>query len=189
MMKRPFPLSLGLLLTLWISAIPAAEVTVDFTATVRDTTCTMDIESAGLPVLSDLNGNFELVIPEVGLDAIINKTAAAQANFRLRPKNCNAPLTGLTMTLTSPHLSAYSKILAANDQSIAEHTDYLGAAFKRAGSDDSGFILLDGTQTLVWTSDERINGLLMTTALRETLANKAKAGNFETKVTFTFTYQ
>lgn len=68
----------------------ATDLQVDFTATVLATTCTITIEQDGGPVVtSSGNDEYSLTIPDVGTDKVVTGDVAAQANFKLKAKDCS----------------------------------------------------------------------------------------------------
>lgn len=67
----------------------AADLNVDFTATVLATTCTITIVEDGGPAVTGSNDEYSLTIPDVGTDKVVTGDVAAQANFKLKAKDCS----------------------------------------------------------------------------------------------------
>lgn len=79
-MIKMTPHKLAILMGLLLSPSAFAEnINVDFTATVRATTCNITLTALnGSSVTNDGNDNYTLRIPNMGLDKIVNATAEAQ---------------------------------------------------------------------------------------------------------------
>lgn len=86
---------MGLLLS---PSVFATDVNVDFTATVKATTC--NITLTGTNVTDNGNDKYTLVIPSMGMDKIANKTAQSEANFKLVANGCSSGISWIDTTLT-----------------------------------------------------------------------------------------
>lgn len=76
---------MGILLS---PSVFATDINVEFTATVKATTC--NITLTGNNVTNDGNNNYTLRIPKMGLDKIANKTTESQADFKLVASGCSS---------------------------------------------------------------------------------------------------
>lgn len=74
------PHKIAILMGILLSpSVFATDINVEFTATVKATTC--NITLTGNNVTNDGNNNYTLRIPKMGLDKIANKTTESQADF------------------------------------------------------------------------------------------------------------
>ncbi|AMB55682.1 fimbrial protein [Escherichia coli] len=188
-----FFLRLTLLLTTLLNAswALAVDISVNFTATIKETTCAMTVSGLnGASLTGDTGANsYFLDLPDMGVSDVVNKTSLTEASFKIKPSNCNNYISTLSMTL-SGKVSSYTNTLIGNDQSISGHTNYAGLAIKRMNTDESLRFKLDGSQNVNWTQDEIINGLDLTAFIRQTSSsNKITPGSFQAKATIIFTYQ
>ncbi|CAK1218919.1 TPA: fimbrial protein [Escherichia coli] len=163
----------------------ATDLQVDFTATVLATTCTITIEQDGGPVVtSSGNDEYSLTIPDVGLDKVVTGDVAAQANFKLKAKDCSNGYSKIFTTLTGTSVSG--KLIVNEASSGAAG---VGMGIKRRDAADSAFFTPNNTDKFEWSSDEKTNGVPLTVALRETTAGAGRTGAFQAKATFNFTYE
>lgn len=72
-----FAILTGILLS---PGVFATDINVDFTATVKATTC--NIKITGNNVTEDGNDSYTLTLPNMGLDQIVNKTTRARLTLR-----------------------------------------------------------------------------------------------------------
>ncbi|MGV6373272.1 fimbrial protein, partial [Escherichia coli] len=80
------------------SVFATTDINVEFTATVKATTC--NITLTGTNVTNDGNNNYTLRIPKMGLDKIANKTTESQADFKLVARECSTGISWIDTTLT-----------------------------------------------------------------------------------------
>lgn len=186
-MKRNIPLISASLLSLMMPlASQAEDLNVDFTATVLSTTCVITLESLdGSSVATTGADDYSLTIPDVGLDKIVNAAEEANANFALKATGCAANET----IKTKISGTATSGKLIKNDLSDGTAAANIGVGFKLKNDADTAFITPDGSTTVAWTSDQITNGMEMTASLRETASGTGTLGVFQSKATFSFTYQ
>lgn len=181
--KSPF---ISTILLLIAGESLAQNIAIDFTATVKETTCAMTFIGISGGTFRDEGANtYTLTLPEIGLDKIVNKTPDTEADFKLQPTNCSGTINSLQMKI-SGNRSAYTNVMIAPTSNHSDDSSYVGAGFRRSKA-TTFFVIND--ENVVWSRDEITNGLPLTVALRETLLNKSKPGQFEAKATFTFTYQ
>lgn len=174
-----------------ISQASATNLTVNFTATIKETTCAMTVTPVnGSNISGDTtSNNYYLDLPIMGISDIYNMTPLTEGSFKILPSNCNNYVSGLSMTIKGA-VSSYTDSLIANDQSIAGHTNYVGMGIKRMNSDESLRFKLNGNQRIDWTRDEIINGIDLTALIRRTTSSQPTSpGDFQAKATFVFTYQ
>nr|WP_318382926.1 fimbrial protein [uncultured Enterobacter sp.] len=185
---RLFALPLALAVCPPAMAIGTATLDVTFTATLRETTCDMQIaggtgdgQSNTIPIG---NGG------KTQLDAIIKGTEAATAAFTLKIIDCPQSLGSLKTTLTgtpSVHLNTALANTAVDNPALE-----MGVSIARASLPDAPFVInaTDDSQRLVWNASE-INGKAVSLIARlvETLPGAATTGNFSTIATFNFEYE
>ncbi|EJD4016237.1 fimbrial protein, partial [Escherichia coli] len=83
------PHKIAILMGILLSpSVFATDINVEFTATVKATTC--NITLTGNNVTNDGNNNYTLRIPKMGLDKIANKTTESQADFKLVASGCSS---------------------------------------------------------------------------------------------------
>ncbi len=95
---------MGILLS---PSVFATDINVEFTATVKATTC--NITLTGNNVTNDGNNNYTLRIPKMGLDKIANKTTESQADFKLVASGCSSGISWIDTTLTGNASSSSPK--------------------------------------------------------------------------------
>ncbi|ALR75491.1 fimbrial protein [[Enterobacter] lignolyticus] len=189
-MKLPLRLALLLMMSFGAIKIYAQDLTVNFTATIKDTTCAMTVIALnGANLSGDSTANdYYLDFPTMGISDIVNKSALTEASFKIMPQNCNNYVSSLSMTINGT-ISGYTPSLIVTDSSISGHTNYAGVGFKRMSADDTQRFTLNGSQNISWTRDEIINGLDLTGIIRQTTsAGTITPGVLQAKATFVFTY-
>lgn len=100
---------MGILLS---PSVFATDINVEFTATVKATTC--NITLTGNNVTNDGNNNYTLRIPKMGLDKIANKTTESQADFKLVASGCSSGISWIDTTLTGNASSSSPKLIILN---------------------------------------------------------------------------
>lgn len=170
----------------------AADLDLEFVATINEPTCDMEISSATGGTLSGtVAGGYTLVIPDIELNKIQNADGAAEAKFRLLPKNCQS-IAGISTTITtSETVHAASNLIVPSDTSTGK-TKNIGMGFKQTKTTGDTFIKPnDPTSKIVWDETERADGVPMTVALRATTATTGdlRVGAFSAKATFNFSYE
>lgn len=191
-MIKMTPHKLAILMGLLLSPSAFAEdINVDFTATVRATTCNITLTALnGSSVTNDGNDNYTLRIPNMGLDKIVNAAAEAQADFKLVASGCSSGINWIDTTLSGNQSGSFPKLISPLTSDASSTTDYIGMGIKRLGADDSTFLEPNSTEKIRWSLTEiNTSGLAMTVALRETSAGDGVPGNFRAKATFNFTYE
>lgn len=187
---RKYMKKYALLASFIVGAVPcgslcAQDLSVDFTATVQETTCQMSLSAlSGSSIVNTSTDQYEMTLPAMGISAVINESAESEGHFKLLPTKCDDTLTGLTMTMTGT-LVNNSTYLIANDETNGAQN--VGLALKRMGS--STLLSFDGSTPIDWSQQERTSGLDLTAAIRKTSSSDAvTAGKFKAKVIFTFNY-
>lgn len=194
-MKRNIPILKTALACLMLPLFGTAhaaptELNIDFTATVVATTCNFVIDTAASSgVVEDVKASkYTLTIPNVSLDKILNKDAAAQANFTIKTDECSAGISAITTKISTS--VGYTGKVIKNSLTDGTAATNIGMAFKRQSDSGETFITPDNSATVTWSSDEKTNGLPMTVALREVVSGDSSttAGLFDSTATFNFTY-
>lgn len=166
----------------------AEDINVDFTATIKATTCSMSIAALdGSTVTGDAANGYTLDMGSVGLDKVVQKTTEAQKNFKFVASQCSAGMGKITTTLaTTPSASGnYIK----NDLTASGSASGLGIGFKQKDVTGESY-LTPGTGKFDWSTAQRTaNEVEMTVALRELTDGAGRTGDFSAKATFNFTYQ
>lgn len=170
--------------------LSATELTVNFTATVKETTCAMGISAlSGSAVSGDAaSGNYYLDFPTMGVADITHKSALTEASFKVMPTNCNNDISSIKMTING-NRSGESNTLLINDNASSADASGIGVGFKRRGEDDNSRFTLDGSTYVDWTTDEIAQGMELTGIIRQlNAANDISPGAFQAKATFVFNY-
>lgn len=189
-MKRFLRLTLLLILLINLPQTSATDITVNFTATVKETTCAMTLAPLNGANLSgdSATENYLLDLPSLGVSDITNKSSLTEASFKILPSNCSNYVSSMSMTISGQH-SGYTDSLLVNVASVPNGVSYIGAGFKRMNDDDSLRFKLDGTTRINWTRDEMVNGLNLTSIIRQTTSSYHMVpGELQVKATFVFTY-
>ena len=170
-MIKTTPHKIAILMGVLLSpSVFATDINVEFTATVKATTC--NITLTGNNVTNDGNNNYTLRIPKMGLDKITNKT--------------------IDTTLTGNALSSSSKLIIPLSGDLSSTTSNIGMGFKKRTTDDATFLQPNNSADKIrWSTEEMQpdKGLEMTVALRETAAGQGVPGIFRALATFNFIYQ
>ena len=177
------PHKIAILMGILLSpSVFATDINVEFTATVKATTC--NITLTGNNVTNDGNNNYTLRIPKMGLDKIANKTTESQADFKLGASGCSSGISG-NASSSSP------KLIIPQSGDSSSTTSNIGMGFKKRTTDDATFLKPNSAEKIRWSTDEMQpdKGLEMTVALRETDAGQGGPGNFRALATFNFIYQ
>lgn len=189
-MKPRSNLALALIMLLSATTVSATDLTVNFTATIKETTCAIKVSAIGG---ANLSGNsaandYYLDFPTMGVSDISNKSALTEASFKLTPTDCNNEIASIVMTIGGASTADSSRLLT-NDNTSSGDASHIGVGFRRMDEDDTQRFTLDGTTHTNWTRDEIINGLQLTGVIRQTTtASDITPGAFQAKATFVFTY-
>ncbi|HAW3707944.1 fimbrial protein [Escherichia coli] len=184
------PHKIAILMGILLSpSVFATDINVEFTATVKATTC--NITLTGNNVTNDGNNNYTLRIPKMGLDKIANKTTESQADFKLVASGCSSGISWIDTTLTGNASSSSPKLIIPQSGDSSSTTSNIGMGFKKRTTDDATFLKPNSAEKIRWCTDEMQpdKGLEMTVALRETDAGQGVPGNFRALATFNFIYQ
>ena len=129
-MIKTTPHKIAILMGILLSpSVFATDINVEFTATVKATTC--NITLTGNNVTNDGNNNYTLRIPKMGLDKIANKTTESQADFKLVASGCSSGISWIDTTLTG-NASSSSPKLPGTDS--GRHRDGYGRHASVSGS-------------------------------------------------------
>ncbi|HEI2545536.1 TPA: fimbrial protein [Escherichia coli] len=191
-MIKMTPHRLAILMGLLLSPSTFAEdINVDFTATVKATTCNITLTALnGSSITNDGNDNYTLRIPNIGLDKIANSAAVAQADFKLVASGCSSGISWIDTTLSGNKSNSSPKLIIPLASDTSATTSYIGMGMKRLGADDSTFLEPNSAEKVRWSLTEiNTSGLAMTVALRETAAGQGVPGSFRAKATFNFIYE
>lgn len=167
---------MGLLLS---PSVFATDVDVDFTATVKATTCNITLTSLnGSNVVDNGNDSYTLIIPNMGLDKIVNKASQSEANFKLVASGCSSGISWIDTTMTGNQSGSTSLIIPQSSDSSST-TSNIGMGFKRLETSGDTFLKPNSAEYIRWkTTEISTSGLEMTVALRETTPDRAYPGNF-----------
>ncbi|HBI7612354.1 TPA: fimbrial protein [Escherichia coli] len=166
----------------------ATDINVDFTATVKATTC--NITLTGNNVTNNGNDGYTLKIPKMGLDQIVKKTTNAQADFTLVASGCSSGISYIDTTITGAESGSSPRLLIPLSGDTSSTTTYIGMGFKKRGAEDTTFLKPNSAEKIRWSATEiSTTGLEMTVALRETSPGEGKPGDFHAQATFNFTYE
>lgn len=152
---------MGILLS---PSVFATDINVEFTATVKATTC--NITLTGNNVTNDGNNNYTLRIPKMGLDKIANKTTESQADFKLVASGCSSGISWIDTTLTGNASSSSPKLIIPQSGDSSSTTSNIGMGFKKRTTDDATFLKPNSAEKIRWSTDEMQpdKGLEMTVA-------------------------
>ncbi|MFS9418214.1 MULTISPECIES: fimbrial protein [Citrobacter] len=163
-------------------------LSVDFTAVIAETTCSMKVSSVTNTTVSGNDPQYSLKIPAMALTAVVNTTAQAEGSFKLLPQECNNNITTLKMTIWSADRMSNSDYKLQN--SLSGGAENIALGFKPKGSDDGALFRLDGSQEVLWRADQIENGFDISAFFRRSSTSIAPtSGDFQAKATFTFTYE
>ncbi|MEO3989981.1 fimbrial protein [Pseudocitrobacter cyperus] len=175
-----------------LMAVPARaqNISVDFTATIEETTCTMELTALSSGTAAQTGeAQYTLTIPAMTILQISQRLAASEASFKLLPTACNNAISGVDMTITGA-TTASSVYLLENALSATGAAQNVGLGFKPMGNADNiGAIKVDGSGTIRWTKDQIQNGMDLTAMIRRASTSDIVAGDFQAKATFTFIYR
>lgn len=163
-------------------------LSLDFTAVIEETTCVMKLSGLKNASISGSDAQYVLTVPNIGIAELLNTTASTEASFRILPQECNNDITSISMTAQGTTLTNNSYMLS--NSLTSGNAENVGLGFKPDGSDDSSQLKLDGTQTTKWSHSQITDGMDLSAFFRPaSSALTPTAGDFQAKVTFTFTYQ
>ncbi|WP_407182710.1 fimbrial protein [Citrobacter europaeus] len=190
MMKAPlYNLIFVTALVLYGTASYAQDLTVNFDATVEETTCAMTVRSLGSAAASGTsNDGYILTVPEMTVLDIVNQTSKAEGSFTLLPTECNNEITSIIMSI-SGNTNAGNSYFIDNDSSVSGYAENVSMAFIPKGGTDGQRIKLDGTQNVTWSSDQITNGMDLSVQFRRMTSTTPVAGTFQANATFSFTYR
>lgn len=170
-------------------ATDGADITVDFTANIRETTCDMKLSGG---VGSDTQQTLTLggSKGEVRLNDV--KSGNVSADFKLMIVECPSSLTSLKTTIKGQASTDLATGFVNQISKDSGGADYAAIEIARESTPDAPFTpnATADAQRLVWTSEEINNKELpLVATLRETKANQMTTGSFQTVATFEFTYE
>lgn len=166
----------------------AADLNVNFTANIRETTCDMKlVGGTGSDTQQTLTiGNNG----QVRLDDV--KAGTANANFKIVLVECPASLTSLKTTVKGTKSGYLASGLVNQIAKTNGGADYSAAEIARADAPNTPFIInstLD-SERLVWSPTEIQNKeVALVATLRETKENSMTIGDFQAAATFEFSYE
>ncbi|WP_347290015.1 fimbrial protein [Kluyvera georgiana] len=189
-MKAPFytPVSLTALLFL-AGGSYAQNLTVNFDATVEETTCAMTISALdGTTSSGTVADGYKLNVPDMTVLDIVNQTANTEGSFRLMPSECNNEISSIVMTING-NVNPGNNYFIDNDTSISGYAENVSMAIKPKGGTEGQRIRLNGGQSVTWTSDQIANGMDLSVSFRRLTSATPVAGVFQANATFSFTYK
>lgn len=166
----------------------AQDITVNFTANIRDTTCDMRITGG-----SGDGKNNTIPIGNAGktsLDKILAGDSGAATSFSLDIVSCPDGLTSLKTTISGTP-SSYVPTAIANGINNDSAANFIGVQIFRSNGGNPFVINSDNDQErLVWTSSEISSKTVdLIAKLVPTNSSNATTGEFSAVATFNFTYQ
>lgn len=174
------------LLLLFTLPTMAQDISIDFTATIKESTCSMKITGG---TGSDTHQTLTLGTGgKIGLDKIENKAAEASANFRIIASNCTPGLSKISSKIAG-QIPSGSTTLIEPTATGTGYTQNIGVGFFRKSATDSDMFKINQDGQIVWTADEITNGLDLTAALRESKPGQGTIGDFKATATFSFSYE
>lgn len=189
-MKAPFyiPVSLTALLIMAGESY-AQNLSVNFDATVEETTCAMAISALdGTTSSGTVADGYTLNVPSMSVLDIINQTANTEGSFKLLPTECNNEISSIVMTING-NVNPSNNYFIDNDTSISGYAENVAMAIKPKGGTEGQRIRLNGGQSVTWTSDQITNGMDLTVLFRRLSTTPPVAGVFQANATFSFTYK
>ncbi|EMF0720175.1 fimbrial protein [Citrobacter freundii] len=164
----------------------AQDISIDFTATIKESTCSMKITGgAG----SDTHQTLTLGTGgKIGLDKIVNGDTEASANFRIVASNCTVGLSKISGKIGGK-MSPSTSMLIEPTLTGSGYTQNIGVGFFRKSATDSNMFKINQDGQIIWTADEIANGLDLTATLRESIPGQGKMGDFKATATFSFSYE
>ncbi|EAW1719930.1 fimbrial protein [Salmonella enterica subsp. indica] len=189
-MKASFYIPVSLVtLFLLTGGLHAQDLSVNFDATVEESTCAMTITALGNATASgSVADGYTLNIPQMAVLDIINQTANTEGSFKLMPAQCNNEITSIVMTI-SGNVNPGNIYFIDNDTSISGYAENVSMAIKPKGGADAQYIKLNGAQSVTWTSAQITNGMDLSVLFRHLTTAPPVAGVFQANATFSFTYQ
>lgn len=124
---------MGLLLS---PSVFATDVNVDFTATVKATTC--NITLTGTNVTDNGNDKYTLVIPSMGMDKIAN--------------GCSSGISWIDTTLTGNQSGSSPALIIPLASDTTSTTSYIGMGFKRKATSGDTFLKPNSTEYIRWSA-------------------------------------
>ena len=171
------------------SSVLATDINVDFTATVKASTCNITLSGDNFtPVVCD---TYTLTFPGTfGLDKIANKTTQAQANFNLVASGCTTGVSKINTRLSGNASGTTPALIVPLSSDTTSTTNYIGMGIKALGEDDSTFLIPNSAPSFIpWEISDTYKTLELTVALRETTAGSGVPGDFRAQATFNFIYE
>lgn len=189
--RLSLPIAAFMAMTASASALAAnsTDLNVNFTATIRETTCDMKLVGGnGSDTVQSLTiGNAN---GEVRMDDVRNNTATA--NFQIAIVECPTSLSSLKTTVTGKPSGYLLTGLTNNLSKGSGNADYAAVTIARQSAPDIPFKINSTVDAdrLVWTQNEINDGsVLLVATMQETKAGELLAGKFEATATFLFEYE
>ncbi|HDT6545186.1 TPA: fimbrial protein [Kluyvera ascorbata] len=189
-MRAPSYILVSLVTQLLLAGeLHAQNLSVNFDATVEETTCAMTITALGSATASgSVADGYTLNVPQMSVLDIINQTANTEGSFKLMPAECNNEIVSIVMTI-SGNVNSGNIYFIDNDTSISGYAENVSMAIKPKGGTDGQRIKLNGAQSVTWTSVQITNGMDLSVSFRRLTTAPPVAGVFQANATFSFTYQ
>lgn len=191
MKKNLLGLSIVVMMTLALPSSVLAEGTnldVNFTATIRETTCDMKLvggTGSDTQQTLTIGNNGQVRLEDV-------KAGTANANFKIVIVECPASLTSLKTTVKGTKSDYLPSALANQITKSSGGADYSAVEIARASAPDAPFIINStvDTERLVWSAAEIQNKEVpLMATMRETKTNSMTIGDFQAVATFEFSYE
>lgn len=166
----------------------AAELNVNFTANIRETTCDMKLvggEGSDTQQTLTIGNNGQVRIDDV-------KAGTANATFKLVIIECPSSLTSLKTTIKGTKSADLPSGIMNQTPTTSGGADFSAVEIARADTPDAPFIINStvDAERLVWKREEIDNKEVpLVATLRETKTDSMTIGDFQAVATFEFIYE
>ncbi|WP_448675363.1 fimbrial protein [Enterobacter hormaechei] len=166
----------------------AAELNVNFTANIRETTCDMKLvggEGSDTQQTLTIGNNGQVRIDDV-------KAGTANATFKLVIIECPSSLTSLKTTIKGTKSADLPSGIMNQTPTTSGGADFSAVEIARADTPDAPFIINStvDAERLVWKREEIDNKEVpLIATLRETKTDSMTIGDFQAVATFEFIYE
>lgn len=170
-------------------ATDGADITVDFTANILETTCDMKLVGG---VGSDTQQTLTIGDSEgrVRIDSV--RAGTASANFKIAIVECPSSLQSIKTTVKGTPSGFLPTALINQIPFASGGSNYAAIDISRSSAPTAPFTInsTNDAERLVWTPDEIANKEVeLVATMRETSKNLLTIGSFRAVATFEFTYE
>lgn len=166
----------------------AADLNVNFTANIRETTCDMKLvggEGSDTQQTLTIGNNGQVRIDDV-------KAGTANAAFKLVIIECPSSLTSLKTTIKGTKSADLPSGIMNQTPTTSGGADFSAVEIARADAPDAPFIINStvDAERLVWKREDIDNKeVTLVATLRETKTDSMTIGDFQAVATFEFIYE